>query len=232
MVQLSKIGLAACLAVMIAGCGGDGDAVTNTPNPRVRFANVMPGIASARAQVGPDVISSNIPFGTVSNYAITPNGTKDLTVGDSTFDNLATLADQLFELDRRYTGIGFGTGPRQILLLEENESVAPSDTVALKFVHADQTEGNVDVYVYLDGASLPAAPSFANMAPGTIAPAHVDLPVNSDPANVRITVYPAGSTTGALVNQVVSIPRRDRVAIVFYDTGSNSALLSLKQNLD
>lgn len=230
MVHLPKIGLAIGLAAVIAGCGGDGDGLTNTPNPRVRFANVMPGITSAKAQVGSDVISDNIPFGSVSDYAITPNGTKDLTVGDSTFNNLATLSDELFELDKRYTGIGFGTAPRTILLLTESEDQAPSDTVAIKFVHADQSLGNVDVYIYLDGASLPGAPSFANVPMGTITASHVNLPVATDPANVRVTVYPAGTTTTALYNGVTVVPRRNRVAFVFYETGGSSEILSLKQN--
>jgi hypothetical protein len=191
----------------------------------------MPGIASAKAQVGADVISSNIPFATASDYAITPNGTKDLTVGDSTFNNLATLADQLFELDKRYTGIAFGTAPRSILLLTENEDQAPSDTVAVKFVHADQSLGNVDVYVYLDGGALPGAPSFTNVPMGSITASHVNLPVGTDPANVRITVFATGTTTNALFNGVQVIPRRDKVALVFYETASGSDILSLKENL-
>ena len=231
MVHLPKLGAAICLAALIAGCGGDGDGLTNTPNPRVRFANVMPGITSAKAQVGADVISSNIPFASVSDYAITPNGTKDLTVGDSTFSNLATLPDQLFELDKRYTGIGFGTAPRTILLLTESETQAPSDTVSVKFVHADQSLGNVDVYVYVDGNPLPGAPSFANVPMGSITASHVDLPVTTDPANVRITVYAQGTTTNALFNGVVVVPRRDKVALVFYETASASDILVLKENL-
>jgi hypothetical protein len=231
MVHLPKIASVCALAVLLAGCGGDGDALTNTPNPRVRFANVMPGITSAKAQVGADVISSNIPFGTVSGQAITPNGTKDLTVGDSTFNNLATLSDQLFELDRRYTGIGYGETPRQILLVEDNEDIAPSDTVSVKFIHANQDIANVDVYVYLDGASLPAAPSFTNMASGSVASQHVDLPVVSDPATVRVTVYPAGTTVGALFNGVISIPRRNRFGLIFYDTGPSANIITFKENL-
>lgn len=231
MYNFAKVGLLAGIAALIVGCGGDGDGITNTPNPRVRFANVMPGIASAKAQVGPDIISSDIPFGTVSDYAITPNGTKDLTVGDSTFNNLATLSNQLFELDKRYTGIGFGTAPRTILLLNENEDIAPSDTVAVKFVHADQSLGNVDVYVYVDGTSLPASPTYTNVPAGSITVDHSDLPVTTDPANVRITVFATGTTTNALYNAVKVIPRRDRVALVFYETAGGSEILVLKQNL-
>lgn len=231
MFHVSKLGLAIGLAALITGCGGDADALTNKPNPRVRFANVMPGITSAKAQVGPDVISSNILFGAVSDYAITPNGTKDLTVGDSTFSNLATLDNELFELDKHYTGIGFGTAPRTILLLTENEDQAPSDTVSMKFVHADQSLGNVDVYIYLDGGSLPVAPSFANVPTGSITASHVTLPVGTDPANVRVTVYPQGTTTTALHNGVTVVPRRNRVAFVFYETAGGSEILPLKENL-
>src|SRR6478672_5237223 len=105
MTKISQIMVGCAAALALFGCGGTGNGILNVPNPRVRVANVMPGIASAKAKVGNDTISSNIAFGAVSDYTVTPNGNKDLSVGDSTFSNLATLSNQLFETQRRYTGI-------------------------------------------------------------------------------------------------------------------------------
>ena len=228
--RLVNLGLAA-VAALLVGCGGSGNGLINVPNPRVRFANVLPGIASAKSQVGQDTISADIPFGTVSDYAITPNGNKDLTVGDSTFSNLATLSNQLFETNKRYTGIGYGAAPRAILLLEENEDQAVNNTVAIRAINAFQGSPSLDVYVSAPADTLPASPAFDAVAATNIT-SSVEVSSASG-TSYRIRIFADGNTSTALVDKNITINTRDRVALVVYaDVGQTSGynILVLKEN--
>lgn len=232
MTKLATFGLVAGIATLLVGCGGSGNGLVNIPNPRVRFANVLPGIANAKAKVGPDEISVNIPFGTVSDYAITPNGNKDLTVGDSTFNNLATLANQLFETNKRYTGIGYGTTPRTILLLEENESQSGNDTISLRTVHAAQGAVNVDVYLSAVADPLPANPAFDNLAAGSMTTFSSVAVIGTN--QYRVRVYADGNTSAVLVDETLVIQPRDRVSVIVYADGGEPSgfnALLLKENL-
>jgi hypothetical protein len=192
----------------------------------------MPGIASAKAQVGDDTISDNIPFETVSDSAITNNNEKDLTVGDSTFDNLATLADQVFQVEHRYTGVGYGTAPRTILLIDHNKDQSNLDTVAVRATHAAQGAGAVDIYLSAVGDSLPVAPSFNAFAEGTISDS-TEVPVTGT-NEYRIRVYADGDTTTALIDKTVIIQPRERwSAIVYADAGEASGfnILMVKESI-
>jgi hypothetical protein len=229
--RIATMGLVAGIAALLVGCGGSGNGLINVPNPRVRFANVLPSIVSAKSQVGSDTISAAIPFGSASDYAITPNGNKDLTVGDSTFSNLATLSNQLFETNKRYTGIGYGTTPRAILLLEENESNSVNDTVAIRAINANQAAPSLDVYISAPADSLPAAPAFNAVAVAAITTS--EEVSSASGTSYRIRVYADGDTTTALVDKNITITTRDRVALVVYaDAGQASGynILVLKEN--
>ncbi|MBC8064784.1 MAG: DUF4397 domain-containing protein [Chlorobia bacterium] len=230
--RIATIGIVTGVAALLVGCGGSGNGLVNVPNPRVRFANVLPGIASAKAKVGSDEISANIPFGTVSTYAITPNGNKDLTVGDATFNNLATLANQLYETNKRYTGVGYGTAPRTILLLEENESQSGTNTISMRAVHAGQGGANVDVYLSAVGDPLPANPAFDGVAVGSTTSFSAAPVIGTN--QYRVRVYADGNTSTVLVDQTLVIQPRDRVSVIVYtDAGQASGwnALLLKENI-
>jgi|GEM_PF-5759088 len=232
------LGLAAAsLAIAIVGCGGSGNGIVNVPNPRVRVANLMPNIPNAKSQVGSDTIggASGIDFGTVSDYAITNNGNKDLSVGDSTFNNLATLSNQLFETQKRYTGIAYGTAPRTILLLDEDKNSASGGSVSLQTINAAQGQGAFDVYVTdsTGSGTLPATPSFPNIGVGIIS-SFADVPAAGGPLSARIRVYATGQTTTALVDKTVLLDSQERAAIVVYadpSAGSGLNVIVLKENI-
>lgn len=233
MTHSMKALLGALSVCILAGCGGTGNGLINVPNPRVRVANVMPGITTAKAKIGDDTISSSIPFGTVSDYTVTVNGNKDLSVGDSTFDNLATLSGELYETQRRYTGIAYGTSPRSIILLDEDKSNAPANSVAFQFVHAAQGAPNVDIYVNNPGDPLPASPAIANVAAATISD-FTEFGITGSPANVQIRVYVAGTTTNPIVDKNLAFEARTRHAVVIYpDSGQTSGFnaFTLKENV-
>lgn len=212
--RILNLGMAVGLAALVVGCGGSGSGLINQPNARVQFANLMPGIANARAKVGDDVISDNIPFGSVSDNAITNNQSKDLTVGDTTFDNLASLTNQVFQVEHRYTGIGYGTAPRSILLIDHDKSRASIDTVAVRATHAAQGAGAVDVYLSAPGDSLPASPAFDGLAEAATS-SFSELPVAGN-NEYRIRVYADGDTGTALVDATVTIQPRDRYSVIVY----------------
>jgi hypothetical protein len=231
--KISQVMVGCAAALALFGCGGKGNGIINVPNPRVRVANVMPGIATAKAKVGDDTISSSIAFGAVSDYTVTGNGNKDLSVGDSTFSNLATLPNQLFETQRRYTGIAYGSSTRAIILLDEDKSAGPSNAVAFQIVHAAQGASNVDVYLSAPGDPLPASPSFANVAAGSISD-FSEFGISGSPANVRIRVFAAGTTVNPIVDTNLAFEEKSRHAIVIYsDSGQTSGfnVLTLKENV-
>jgi hypothetical protein len=212
--RLFKLGVIAGLFAVLYGCGGSGSGLINVPNPRVRFANLMPGIASAKAQVGADVISSDIPFGTVSDYAITPNGNKDLTVGDTTFSNLATLADQLYEENTRYTGIAYGSAVRTILRLTQDDSQTGNGTVGIRVVNAAEGAAAMDMYITGTGDPLPGTESFNAVTVGTASDYSLVPMIGTN--QYRLRVFADGDTSTALVDQVLTIEERDRVTVIVY----------------
>lgn len=230
--RIMKLGVAVGLAALVVGCGGSGSGLLNQPNARVQFANLMPGIATARAKVGDDIISDNIPFGAVSDNAITNNQSKDLTVGDTTFDNLATLPDQVFQVEHRYTGVGYGTSPRSILVIDHDKSRASIDAVAFRATHAAQGGGAVDVYLSAPGDSLPASPAFDALAEAATS-SFSELPV-AVTNEYRIRVYADGDTATALVDEVVVVQPRDRYSVIVYsDSGKPSgfSMVLIKENI-
>ncbi len=219
--RILNLGMAVGLAALVVGCGGSGSGLVNQPNARVQFANLMPGITSAKAKVGDDTISDDIPFGAVSDNAITNNQSKDLTVGDTTFDNLATLPNQVFQVEHRYTGVGYGTAPRAILLIDHNKSQAANGTVAIRATHVAQGAGAMDVYLSAVGDSLPASPSFDALAEAGTS-SFSELPVTGT-NEYRIRIYADDDTTTALVDKTVVIQSRERYsAILFADAGEAS----------
>ncbi len=230
--QLVKFGLAVGLASLVIGCGGSGNSLTNQPNARVQFANLMPGISSAKAKVGDDTLGDNILFGAVSENAITSNSSKDLTVGDTTFDNLATLEDQVYQVEHRYTAVGYGTSPRAILLIDHDKSRATNNTVGIRATHVAQGGPAVDVYLSAVGDSLPASPSFDALAAAATS-SFSEVPVTGT-NEYRIRVFADGDTATAIVDKTVTIDPRDRwSAIIYSDAGETSGfnILMVKESI-
>ena len=205
---------AASATLLLTGCGGSGNGILNIPNPRVRFVNAFPDVATAKAQVGSDVVTSGVALGSVSDYIVTDNGNKNFTAGQSTFSDLATLANELYETQKRYTGIGWGQTTRAILLLEEDKSQATNNTISLRTVNVGEGLGAVDVYVQdsTGSGTLPVSPSFANVAEGaTSTRADVSSP---GAFSARVRVYAAGQTTTALLDNTVLLDSRERASLV------------------
>lgn len=232
--RLFVIGAASVMIAGLIGCGGSGNGITNTPNPRVRLANVMPGIASLQGQVGDDIITSGLAFGAVSDYRVTDNGNKDLTVGDSTLDNLASIDDTLFETEKRYTGIAWGeTGSRALIKFQHNKDATANATTGIRLINAAQGAGGVDVYISAPADPLPGSPAFTNVTEGSISDHSIVVAVPGN-NNYRIRVYPTGTTTTAIVDETIVVEERARVAVVLYQT--NVALvrdtLLLDETLD
>ena len=235
--RFHSLWLVAAASFVLAGCGGSGNGLINVPNPRGRFANVFPGVSSAKVKVGDDIIgdSSGIGFGTVSEYIVTDNGNKDLTAGDSTFDNLATLPGELYETEKRYTGIGYGSSPRTILLLQDNKDQASSGTVSLRLANVAQSKGALDVYVTdsTAGDTLPGSPAFPNVGVGVVSD-FSSVPAASGPLSARIRVFAQGQVVNPLVDKTVVLDSRERAAILVYeDSGETSGVnaLVVKENL-
>lgn len=224
-------------AASLVGCGGGGSGIINVPNPRVRFFNAFEGVTNANARVGTDVVAGGTlgttAYGQVSEYAITENGTKDFTAGQTTFNDLATLSNQLFEENRRYTAIGYGAdGSRQILLVQENELDAATNTVEIRVAHAAQSVGNVDIYVSPGaGSPLPGTATAANVAPGAVSD-FFSLAAGAS-TELRVRVYAAGDTTTPLFDNTLTVGSTERYLLVAHTAsggGGNVAVTAVRED--
>lgn len=232
--RLFAISVASVVVAALVGCGGSGNGFTNTPNPRVRLANVMPGIASLQGQIGDDVITTGLAFGSVSDYEVTENGNKDLTVGDTTLDNLASVDDTLYETEKRYTGIAWGdSGSRAIIKFQHNKDATANDTAGIRLINAAEGAGAVDVYISAPADPLPGAAALTNVAEGAISDHSITTAVDGD-NTYRIRVYATGTTTTPIIDETIVVEERSRVAVVLFETNTPGTrdVLVLRETLD
>lgn len=222
----------ALAGLALAGCGGGGNGPLNIPNPRITFVNAFQGVATANFEVGNDT-ASGVAYGQASQPIITNHGTKDVSAGETTFNDLVTLTNQLFEQDKRYTVLGWGgSGARALALFENDKSQSPVNTISVRAINGSPAAGNVDIYVTdnASGGGLPGTPSIANVAAGT-ASAYVTVP-DTGAITIRVRVFAAGNTTTALGDTTFALSDRTRISLVTFDqTLPPLGVLKLQDNL-
>jgi hypothetical protein len=114
-------------------------------------------------------------------------------------DSAATL-----EANHNYTFLLWGnarsTGADKMRLTVIDETVAdPGQQVALRVINT--TSQPIDVRQYVSSASLPASPTWANIAPYT-----VSSYVTAAPATMNFNVQPAGGGTALFSPDVTALP--------------------------
>lgn len=226
--------LAIALSLAAVGCGGGAGGDISGIDPKTRFVNAFPGVTSAKAAMGSVVLGDDIAYGTSSDYGSTNNERKDLTAGESSFDDLATLADEVYSNNHRYTGVGFGTaGNRTIVRLDSNRDDAPSHKVSLRLFDAISGPGSVDVYFTLASAgnNLPGSPSIAGVVRGTVSN-YYNLEVGSESTvNVRVRVFAAGDRQTPLEDRTLNLVANYRGTAIAMDPGADNLPLFLRDNL-
>jgi hypothetical protein len=232
--KFNKQILAFAVLAGLAGCGGSGNGVLNIPNPRIIPVNAFDGVPTANFEVGTDTSVTPVAFGTAGDAIITVNGTKDVSAGATTFNDLVTLPSQLFEQSQRYTVVGYGgSGSRALGVFQNNKSQSASTTVSFRAINGSANAASVDVYVTnsADGNTLPATPEVSALALGA-ASAYVTLPDSSQAITIRVRVFAAGDRTTALADTTFNLDDRERVSLVTFDSVSPSVgVLNLQDNL-
>lgn len=231
---LSLLCFGVSTALLIAGCGGSGTGLINVPNPRVRFTNGFEGLGTVNVRVGVDIVGVSIPFGTSSDTAIVRNGRRDVTVGTTTFEGVASVQQFLFETDKRYTAVGYGaSGNRSILIVADDKTKSTNDTIALRAIHAAPKIGPVDIYVttVASGDALPTNPTVPGVAVGT-ATDYLIVPTNGQSTlQLRIRIYKAGQTSGPLTDTQITPNTTERYTAIAYDKGGAIGLLAQRDDL-
>jgi hypothetical protein len=204
-----------CLAAgALSACSRDEVIATeNIPTAGVRFINAVPdtGAAFGMDFRWVDILESNHHFRiTFRNSPATSGGvTASTTVEykparagsrhfriflDDTLQSVAStvLADSTVNIEagQLYTALLMGqarsTGADKMRLLFLNENVAdPGQNVALRVINT--TGSAIDVRQYVNGGTVPAAPTWANV-PAYSVSTYVTVP----PGQIRFNVQPAG----------------------------------------
>ena len=106
------------------------------------------------------------------------------------------------------------------LLVTDDNTAPPRDSVKLRVIHLAQSAGNVDVYVTAPNASIATtAPTFANVAPGTVS---TYLPRLAGASQIRFTA--PGSKTAILTVTTPALVAGAIRTIVSLDPQTGTAL--------
>ena len=228
--QLSALGLAASA---LSACNPDKIIQTETiPTAGVRFINALPDTAGSSGldMRFVDIVESNaqfkIPFrNNIVTAAGVPASTqveyKNTRAGQRHFriflsDTSQAVAQVVLkdttvtiEAGKKYTALmwGFaraGQTPAMRLSFVEDAPADPGTNVALRVINT--TNQAIDVRQYLSTATLPAAASWANVAPLSIS-SYLTVPVGT----YKFNVQPAGGGTSlftdptALLGQAATV---------------------------
>ena len=106
------------------------------------------------------------------------------------------------------------------LLVPDDNTAPPPANVKLRIIHLAQSAGNVDIYVTAPNASIATiAPTFANVAPGTVLPY---MPRLAGAAQVRFTA--PGSKTAILTLTTPALAAGAIRTLVSLDPQTGTAL--------
>lgn len=201
--QLS-VGLAA--VGLLAACEVDPLVPTeDIPTAGVRFLHVVPDTGAMDFRFV-DLVESNahynMAFRATANfyYKNARAGQRHIRIFmASTTQSVATtvVKDTVVTLEagKRYTFLMWGyarpgSNPPMRLTMIEDDPADPGASVAMRVIHAAATHGALDVREYPNGGTVPAAATWAN-----VAPLSVSTYATAAPGSKRINVQPAGGGT-------------------------------------
>ena len=135
-------------SLLIAGCGGGG-------NARLRSMNASPDIGSVDVVLDGKSVSSGVVFGTSSSYTSVKSGSRDLQIDPAA--TTTPLIDESVNLasgtDSTILLANFATSPNAIVLQDDN-SAPTSGNAKLRIINAAPGLTPADVYIAPDGTDI------------------------------------------------------------------------------
>jgi hypothetical protein len=190
-----------CLLILSVGCGGGG---SNGPTgPGVRVVNGISTVTEADVLSGDVVISSALPYATLSGtphnpYSIIPTGPQPIT-----FANLNTPTTPIVSTSVNITAaqnidaIAYDSSAPTFLQLYDNITIS-STYASMRFVNASTVTGSVDIVVVPPPGA--GAQTVSTIAPGQTTPSQPSgssaYQNYTSTGNYLVKVFPAGNDTG------------------------------------
>jgi len=213
------------MALLLVGCGGTtGTALGQNSNPRIRVVNAIGTPNKVNVTIENQPILTSVQFGTVSDYNIFKNGSRDVQFLDGTSNGLLTDTDPLFSLNSFSSVIGYNTatGVSSFVLSDVPTSQSGS-TSEVRVVNADSSAGALDVYVTAAGASITGAtPTFANVAVADAAQPYTQ----EIPGQFQVRVTTAGTKT-VLASSIINVTAGQSITLVAAASSGTSHLITL-----
>ncbi|MGI9076380.1 MAG: DUF4397 domain-containing protein [Gemmatimonadaceae bacterium] len=170
-------------AALLGACSeetvGPTGAESTQPFGRMRFVNAVPDAATSdRVNVLVEDLpfAVNLAFGVAAPAAPTLYfpvyaGSRKIAVrrtADTTVHVLDASVPIAANTDQTVFAVKQGGVATTVVVTDDN-SLPPPDSVKLRVIHLAQSAGNVDIYVTAPNASIATVvPTFANVAPGTV----------------------------------------------------------------
>jgi hypothetical protein len=209
------------------GCAGDSTIFGDDHNPRVRFANAVSAGVPLNAFIDDEQIGTSVNFGQTSNEGIFTNGNHTATIRNANTGAVFTSTEATFELNSNYTLVAYsaeGAGPRLFSYRDNEDTTVGKGEI--RVIRATDAFGDVDVYIFPVGGSMSAAPTFSLDA---LAESTDVLAL--DPGQYTIRIFRSGETTGAFINETVTVTSERNVSYLFARTPTGTdALLSFQDN--
>jgi Domain of unknown function (DUF4397) len=207
-------------ALSVIGCGGSG--VATTPETKLRVVHASPTAPNVDVLVGSTVAFSNVAY-FAEGLRTVPVGTTQIRVratGGTT--DVINASPSLAA--GNYTTVLAVNNLAQIepLVVTEPDQGPGAGQARVRLVHASPSTGNVDIYVTAPTATLPAAPTVANVPFKGISSA---LTVAS--GNYRVRITPAGTPgTIAIDTGSITLPSNSVTIAVALDKATGGSPLT------
>ncbi len=232
---------AAVVASELLGCGNVNSSTRQVA--ALRIIDASPDAGGLDVYGNATALTYNVGFGTVSSYIFFTPATYTFAAKQAGTQTVLTSAHGSLLQNTQYTLlVGNVAAGLQTLLLTDQSQPAPSGQVALRFIDQATRAGAVDVYLVVQGGSLPAsvpiatgltfngtasAPRYINVPGGVYS--MVVVPSGTVPVATTVTSYtgamvsyPAGSVRTLLIldQQLASAPGVQVVTANDYDSAA------------
>jgi len=181
-------------ALTFAGCSDD-DTTAPAQNARVRVLHASPDAPNVDVLVDNQVVLTNVPFKTASDYLSVPAGARNLKVRVTGTSTIAIDVTPSLTASTDYTVIARGLVANIATLLLTDDNTPPTaGNVKVRLVHGAPSAPNVDIYVTAPGADINTATPTLTNVPFAAASSYLTVPAGS----YRVRITPAGTKTVAI----------------------------------
>ncbi len=196
---MSRRVLLLAASVLIAACSGGGGGDDPPPATRVRAIHASADAPAVDVLFGADMIAANTTFRQASPFSTIYSGAKTLRVNRAGTQTTVLTVQTNLDFNRAVSAIVVGSAvvgapANQALaaVLIDDDGAAPvAGNAKLRVMHGAPALPAVDIYVTAPGAVLPATPTIAALAYGSVAPVSGAFALRVPAGSYRIRVTPA-----------------------------------------